>query len=123
MKHDEVLAPAVIAELRQAQQDYGNPAFIRQLVEMFQANAPVRMVKIRQAIAGLDARGLEQVAHTLKSNCGMLGATRMADHCAAFEACGERAAFDEAALLLADAEGEFKRVLGALADLLTELEG
>jgi len=115
---DEVLDPGTVAELRRAQQHYDNPTFIRQLVELFREHAPARMAQLREAVAGRDALTLERVAHTLKSNCSMLGAIRLAHACARLEEAGGRAAFGEAAEVLADAEREFPRVLEAVAGLM-----
>ena len=117
MTSDEVLDPETVAELRRAQQHYDNPTFIRQLVELFRENAPARMAQLREAVAGRDGLTLERVAHTLKSNCGMLGATRLARACARLEEAGGRATFGEAERVLAEAEREFPRVLEAVERL------
>ncbi|MEW5984965.1 MAG: Hpt domain-containing protein [Acidobacteriota bacterium] len=111
------LDPATIGELHRLQAEYAKPAFIRELVAIFKANAPGRMHAIREAIQQSDRGGLEHVAHTLKSNCGMLGALRMAALCAELEAAGEQGGFDRAAALLPEAEGEFARVLAAVDEL------
>jgi len=111
---NEVLDPETVAELRRAQQHCDNPTFIRQLVDLFHQNAPARMVQLREAVARRDAMTLERAAHTLKSNCSMLGAMKMADACARLEEAGGRSAFDEARRVLEDAETEFPRVLEAV---------
>jgi HPt (histidine-containing phosphotransfer) domain-containing protein len=112
-----VLDPAVVADLRRAQEAYGNPAFIEQLVALFREHAPRKMAALRAAAASRDAAGIEGVAHTLKTNCGMLGATRMADACGRLEAAAARADFDAAATALRDAESLLPCVLAALAKL------
>ena len=117
MTSDEVLDPGIVAELRRAEQHYDNPTFIRQLVDLVRQNAPARMVQLREAVAGRDAMTLERAAHTLKSNCSMLGAMKMADACARLEEAGGRSAFDEARRVLEEAEAEFPRVLEAVAEL------
>ncbi|MCX6550146.1 MAG: Hpt domain-containing protein [Acidobacteria bacterium] len=117
---DGVLDPVIVEDLRQAQRECGNPCFIEQLVGIFQASAPERLTLIREAIGARDTKTLTLVAHTLKSNCAMLGATRMASHCAALEQCGESADVATAAALLPEAEAEFPRVLAAVAALATE---
>jgi HPt (histidine-containing phosphotransfer) domain-containing protein len=115
-----VLDPRTIAELRKATVEYENPLLIRQLVEIYLTNAPKRVEQLRGAIAGRDAKTLGLVAHTLRTNCAMLGATAMASMCATLEAYGENATFDDAAAVLAQVDVEFERVLAALARLLTE---
>jgi HPt (histidine-containing phosphotransfer) domain-containing protein len=115
-----ILDPHTIAELRRARDEYGNPLLIRQLVEIYRTNAPKRIAQFREAIAGADAKMLGLVAHTLKTNCAMLGATGMAAMCATLEEYGEKATFDGATALLEAVESEFEKVLAALAQLLTE---
>jgi len=90
-----VLDPDTIAELQRAKVDYGNPLLIRQLVGIYQTNAPKRIEQIRGAIAGGDAKTLGLVAHTLKTNCAMLGATAMAAICATLEKRVEKAALEQ----------------------------
>jgi HPt (histidine-containing phosphotransfer) domain-containing protein len=115
-----VLDVATITALRRARIEYENPRLIRQLVEIYWTNAPKRIEQLRGAIAGGDARMLGFAAHTLKTNCAMLGATGMAALCATLEEYGDRAAFDDAAAVLVDVEAEFEKVVQALAQLLTE---
>ena len=142
-----ILDPDTITELRRAKADYGNPLLIRQLVEIYRANAPKRIEQLHSAIASGDARSLGLVAHTLKTNCAMLGAIGMAALCATLEQRGDKAALeqksdkatlerdggsatlgqdagkatlDDAAGVLAKLEAEFGRVLAALAQLLEE---
>jgi len=115
---DPALDPSVVADLQRAQLEYGNPDLIGQLVALFQTNAPARLARIREAVAARDGATLGHTAHTLKSNCGMLGARTMAALCARLEVHGDAAAYDDAAALLDEAEREFARVLAALAQLV-----
>jgi HPt (histidine-containing phosphotransfer) domain-containing protein len=108
------LDPAVIASLRRAQQEYGNPEFIARLVALFQANAPGRLASIREAVAARDSGTISRTAHTLKSNCGMLGATRLADLVGRLETCGDAGEYEQAAALLDEAAAEMAQVLGEL---------
>lgn len=114
----EVLDPTTVSELRKAAESYGNPQFIRQLVEIYRTNAPKRVEQIHKAVAEQDAAALTLVAHTLKSNCSMLGATAMAQLCARLEGCGENATFDGTDAALAAIDAEFVRVLAALDRLV-----
>ena len=118
---DPVLDPEVIEGLEQLGTESGNDTFIAQLVDLFRANAPARLARIGEAITVRDGKELERVAHTLKSNCSMLGATLMAGYCKDLEAMGERQAFEEAAALLPRATVEFARVAKAI-DALTARE-
>ena len=117
MASDEVLDPAVVAELRRAQGAFGNPEFIRQLAGLFLANTPGKMDRLREAITAGDAAAIREVAHALKSNCGMLGATRMAAACALMEDAAARADLAAAALAFEDASLQLPTVLKALSTL------
>jgi HPt (histidine-containing phosphotransfer) domain-containing protein len=114
---DEVLDPAVIAELRRAQDQLGSTTLISQLVEIFRQNASRKMDEMREALAAGDAAALERAAHTLMASCGMFGAARMAACCASLEAAAARADLKAAAALFADAEDEFPGVLDAVTAL------
>jgi len=117
---NEVLDPAAVAELRHAQEHFGNPAFISRLVGLFRQNAPERMGRIREAVAACDGVALERVAHTLKSNCAFLGAAGMAGICARLEDAGTRGDFEDAVSALAEAEALFPAVLLAVSALAAE---
>lgn len=117
MSADPVLDPAVVAELRRAQDAYGNPDFVRQLVALFLANAPARMDLIRDAAASRDTASLERLAHTLKTNCAVLGATRMAEACARMEAAAGRSDLVEAEAAFREAEAQLPQVLEAASEL------
>jgi HPt (histidine-containing phosphotransfer) domain-containing protein len=120
---EPALDPSVIADLRRAQLEYGNPEFIAQLVALFQANAPARLALIREAVAARDSATLGHTAHTLKSNCGMLGARTLSGMCARLEAYGDAAAPEDAAALLDEADRELAHVLAELEELLAGLRG
>ena len=117
---EPALDPAVVAELRHAEREYGNPEFLAQLIALFRANAPVRLTRIREAVVARDGSTLGHTAHTLKSNCTMLGARKLADMCAGLEACGDAARCEEAAAFLDAADAELSRVLRELDELSRE---
>jgi HPt (histidine-containing phosphotransfer) domain-containing protein len=119
VQEEQVLDPAVVAELRRARDAYGNPDFIRQLVGLFRNNTPGKMGRIREALAARDGGAIVAVAHTLKTNCAMLGATRMAEACARLEEAAGRAASDTAAVTFAHAA--FKEAEAAFSDAEAEL--
>jgi len=114
---EEVLDPAVVAELRRARDAYGNPGFVRQLVGLFQAHTPGKMDRIRQALDGGDAATVEQVAHTLRTNCGMLGGARMAAACARMEEAARRSDLPAARQAFEEANQQLPAVLEALSAL------
>ena len=114
---DDVLDPAVVAELRRAQDAFANPEFIRQLVGLFVAGTPGKLDQVRRALAGGDAAAIREVAHALKSNCGMLGARQMADACARMEEAASRADLAASAEAFREADQQLPLVLEALSKL------
>jgi HPt (histidine-containing phosphotransfer) domain-containing protein len=114
---EPALDPAIVAQLRHAEREYGNPEFIAQLIALFRANAPARLARIREAVVARDGSTLGHTAHTLKSNCAMLGATTLAKICARLEACADAAACEGAAGFLDAADAELTRVLRELDKL------
>ena len=117
MSPEQVLDPAVVADLRRTQDAFGNPVFIRLLAELFRTSAPGKMDRIREALAAGDAAGIGQVAHALRSSCGMLGAVRMAGVCAAMEEAAARADLTAAGLAFEEAGRQLPAVLEALSKL------
>ena len=59
---------------------------IEEVCRLFLENAAAGIDAVRQALDAEDATGAADAAHRLKSASGFLGATRMADLCAAVEA-------------------------------------
>ncbi|MFO7691604.1 MAG: Hpt domain-containing protein [Vicinamibacterales bacterium] len=117
MPTEEVLDPAVVAELRRAQDAFGNPEFIRQLVELFRSATPGKLDQVREALAAGDAASIERVAHALRSSCGMLGASRMADAAARMEESAAKSDLAAAAAAFQDVERDVPAVLAALSQL------
>lgn len=117
MPPDEVLDAAVIAGLRRTQDAFGDPAFIRQLVTLFESRTPGKIDRIRQALAEGDPAAAREAAHALKSNCGMLGATGMAAACGRIEDASARGDLAASAEALREAEAQLPLVLAALSTL------
>ena len=107
----------MVAELRRAGEGFGDPGFIGRLAGLFQANTPGKMDRIRQALAAEDVAAVGEVAHTLRTNCGMLGASRMADACARMEDAAKRADLPAASLAFQEADQQLPAVLEALSKL------
>jgi HPt (histidine-containing phosphotransfer) domain-containing protein len=118
---DPVLDPDVLAGLEQLGIESDNPEFMAQLLGLFTANAPDRFERIKAAVSARDGAVLESEAHTLKSNCAMLGAATMAAYCRDLEAMGEHQEFDEATAILPLAAEEFVRVARAVSALASTI--
>ena len=59
---------------------------IEEVCRLFLENAALGVDAVRQALASGDGEGAAQAAHRLKSASGFVGATGLADLCAAVEA-------------------------------------
>ncbi|MCC6444742.1 MAG: response regulator [Armatimonadetes bacterium] len=66
----------------------GDPALLKELIDIFVAHAPVMMAAIEQAVAGRDSKALTRAAHSLKSSFGNLGAEQARETAAALESIG-----------------------------------
>lgn len=121
MSAEQVLDPAVVAGLIRTQDALDSPVFVRQLAELFRTSAPGKMDRIREALAACDAADIGQVAHALRSSCGMLGAVRMAGVCATMEEAAARADLTAAGLAFEEAGRLLPAVLEALSKLTDQL--
>ena len=117
MPTDETLDPTVVAELRRAQEDFGNPGFIGELVALFRTRTPEKLERVRLALGAGDVVTVREVAHSLRSNCGMLGAMAMSGACARMEDAAARGDLAAAAAAFQEAEQHLPLVLEALSAL------
>jgi HPt (histidine-containing phosphotransfer) domain-containing protein len=83
-------------------------------VETFLRDAPALLETVRGALEAAEAQQLRRAAHTLKSNGRMFGATRLAELCQELEAMAKAGTLLGAAELVAQIDGEYARVAGAL---------
>jgi HPt (histidine-containing phosphotransfer) domain-containing protein len=73
MGEQPVLDPEVMGRLG----EWGGPALIAKLVDLFLENTPAKIDEIRVGVASDEAHLVERAAHSLKSSAGNLGATRL----------------------------------------------
>ena len=116
---DAVLDQGVLATLHELEQR-GQPGLLRQAVSLYLQEAPAQVSALRAAVAQGDAGGVEQVAHALKGSSAQLGATRLAQLCAALQEGGARQELGRAAAQVAEVANEFLRVQAALETMLSE---
>jgi HPt (histidine-containing phosphotransfer) domain-containing protein len=64
----------------------GEPSLVAELVTEFLRRAPLRLERMRKALATGDRAVIALEAHTLVGSCGMLGAFRMRVRCRELEA-------------------------------------
>ena len=90
---------------------------IEEVCLVFLENAALGVDAVRQALDAEDAKGAAEAAHKLRSGSGFMGATRLADLCAAVEG-GSPAANSGEALVV-----ELRRTSEALHLLLGRVAG
>jgi HPt (histidine-containing phosphotransfer) domain-containing protein len=74
----------VLESLAEAQGD-GEPDLVVELIDLFLADAPLRVAIMSEAMANSDARLLGRAAHALKGSSSTLGAIQVAESCAELE--------------------------------------
>ncbi len=88
---------------------------LRELVEMFREMTPERLASMRESFDRGDTRGVQEMAHMLKSNAGNLGARKMAFVCATIEEAAAEGDLSEVKELLGPLEVLFNRSIRALS--------
>jgi len=97
------------AKLHALRADYGT-RFVVEVIDLFLADTPIRLEKLRQALENEDAQTLVKTAHALKGSCSNLGAGRMAKRCSELEALGREERLRGAGSLYRQLEREFRFV-------------
>lgn len=112
-RNEPVLDPDVIEGLRSLESD-GEPGLLVELVDLFLSDTPPRMRNLEVALKSGDARTVEEIAHSLKSSCGNLGAASLSALFREIEALGRGRQLDSVPSLVAKSNAEFRRVEDAL---------
>jgi two-component system sensor histidine kinase/response regulator len=113
----DAVDPAVIRQLRDEYASEEEPDFLGHVIDLYLETARENCADVRAALARGDATALARAAHTLKGGSATLGAKRLAALCARLQACGERAALDEATALVPEVESELATVRETLDGL------
>ncbi len=108
-----ILDHTVIESLRELDPE-GECGLLSELVDLFLSDTPPRMKDLESALASGDAKTVEEVAHSLKSSCGNLGAARLATLFKEIEAFGRGKDLAEVPSLVDRSNDEFRRVEEAL---------
>lgn len=95
-----------------------DPAFLRELIELFLQDVPQRVAELEQAIAGGDAPLLTRAAHTIKGSCSNFGAAGLAEVALKMEHQGKANAFADAKATLPALQEQFALVDAALRKFL-----
>jgi CheY-like chemotaxis protein/HPt (histidine-containing phosphotransfer) domain-containing protein len=92
----------------------GDEAIVIEVLEMFLADAPQQLDRMRQALAAAAAHDLLHVAHTLKSTSASVGALALAACCRAIEELARDGALGQATPLVQHAEDLFAQTNGIM---------
>jgi CheY-like chemotaxis protein len=98
----------------------GDRDLLRELAAMFRDESPRLLSEVRRCAETLDARGLEEAAHSIKGACSNLSARPTAAAALALETLGRSSNLDGVMTLVADLEMESGRLDQALLELSEE---
>jgi PAS domain S-box-containing protein len=111
--------PGFLASIRQLQGG-GNSSLLNELIDIFLADTPPRILAVREAVSGNDAEGLRFAGHSLKSGSSNIGAYRLAELAARLEEAGKCGAAAGALDILSSLEREYDRVRACLEAIRVE---
>jgi CheY-like chemotaxis protein len=113
-KAAEVLDRQVLDQLSKVRTN-GKPELLARVINVYLAESPKLVQKLKQAAGARDAREIARCAHSLKSSSANVGAMMLSRYCEDIEASARRADTEEAAKILAKIETEYGCVQSALA--------
>ncbi|MDZ7590490.1 MAG: response regulator [Rubrivivax sp.] len=119
---DSVLDQAALDNIRAI--DDGEGSVIREVIEMFLAEAPGHLQNLDAALERSDGAAVGQVAHALKSASFNVGAARLGETARDLERAGKAGDLTAAKRLVGSVNGLFQRVVPLLrAEMARTLEG
>lgn len=106
--------PQALVNLRELNPE--DPAFLRELIDVFLTDIPVRLAELEKALAANDAVLLTRAAHTIKGSGGNFGTAGLCLLAQEMENQGKTADFAAASATLPALHAEFTRVNEALKE-------
>ena len=116
---DRDAARAALARVRR----WGGDDLVREMAGIFLADMPRRLIAARAALGAGDGAGVALPAHAMKSSSAQLGASALAELCAAAESLAARGELAGVVPLLDAAERELARFSSWLEDAAGETGG
>jgi PAS domain S-box-containing protein len=95
----------------------GDRGLLKELAQIFDAEAPRAIAEMRRCVAAGDPTGLERAAHGFKGACGNFGAVGAVRAAQALELMGNRANLKEADSRVAELERETRKLQQALLSM------
>jgi CheY-like chemotaxis protein/HPt (histidine-containing phosphotransfer) domain-containing protein len=115
-----VLDPNVLEEFREIMKEDGNTSVI-EFVTLFKKNAPSILEQMANANSQSQINVLTNLIHSLKGNCGQIGAAKMADLCVKFEEEIRNQRIETYPILIKKLEKEFVSLDISLSDYLERI--
>jgi CheY-like chemotaxis protein len=110
----DVLDRQVLGQLG-ALRTNGKPELLARTINLYLAESPKLIQKLRSAASANDAPEIVRSAHSLKSSSANVGATVLSRYCGDIEASARRADTEEARKIFSKIEAEHGRVHSALS--------
>jgi CheY-like chemotaxis protein len=104
-------------------QTLGQPDFVVEMIDVFQAHAPAQCEDILRSVAARDRAALQAAAHKLKSAAAVMGAVPLMHLLEALENDAGEAPFVQLTAAARATDGEVGRVRGRLASLRATYTG
>jgi HPt (histidine-containing phosphotransfer) domain-containing protein len=112
-----VLDPEVIESLRELTPP-GEPDVLREVLQLFLDDVPVRISRLRAAWQAGDAVELHRTAHSLKGSSGNVGATQLFDVCRQIDEQGKAGDLSQMPALVASLDAEYAKVEAEIKQLM-----
>jgi HPt (histidine-containing phosphotransfer) domain-containing protein len=112
MNPSATIDPQALEGLRELNPD--DPAFLRELIDLFVADVADRLAELERALATADANLLTRAAHTIKGSCSNFGAVELTRISQTMELQGKAADLAAAAATLPALKAEYTAVSEAL---------
>jgi HPt (histidine-containing phosphotransfer) domain-containing protein len=116
MSTNPVVSEQALEDLRALNPE--DPAFLRELIELFLQDVPQRIVELETSIAKADAALLTRAAHTIKGSCSNFGCAGLSEVALQMEHQGKSGSFADAQASLPTLKAEFALVDTALRKFL-----
>ena len=113
------LDPVVLESLRQLTPP-GEPDVLAEVLQLFKADVPTRIERLRAAWQAGDAVTVQRAAHSLKGSAGNIGANQLLAVCARLDELGRAGDLSALAPLVASLDAEYGRVESEIQRLIRQ---
>lgn len=93
---------------------------IGQIMDFFTSETPGRLVRISDSLEAGDAETLAQVAHSLKSSSGNIGALALYEACVTLEASARNGELDQLSAVIEEAKQAYDLAVSELSKFVSQ---